>query len=290
MNRVRAGFCTVPNPVTPKQVTRVSLLPNEVEAIVFWTKDPAPFLPHLGELRQLGFRYYFQFTVNGYPSFFEPGIPALAKVLDTFVQLSYLEGPEAVVWRYDPIIWSNVTGLEYHLRTFSQIAKALRGRTRRVVISLLDPYPRPAGRLRRLRDQGVDVNLALTPEHRELQVFLHELVSIADANGMDVFSCCERSSLQEFGILPGRCIDHELIERLFGIRVSDKKDRSQRPECGCVESRDIGVYGTCRHGCVYCYASHAGLPAVSHDVNSPSLVGWHEAQDDASREKNMRLF
>jgi Domain of unknown function (DUF1848) len=27
-----------------------------------------------------------------------------------------------------------------------------------------------------------------------------------------------------------------------------------REECGCFESRDIGEYDTCPHGCVYCYA------------------------------------
>jgi DNA repair photolyase len=30
--------------------------------------------------------------------------------------------------------------------------------------------------------------------------------------------------------------------------------RGNREECGCFESRDIGEYDTCPHGCAYCYA------------------------------------
>jgi DNA repair photolyase len=30
--------------------------------------------------------------------------------------------------------------------------------------------------------------------------------------------------------------------------------KGNRPECACHESRDIGEYDTCPHGCVYCYA------------------------------------
>lgn len=71
MNRIRAGYCQVPNPFNSKQVSRISLNPTDVEAIVFWSKNPAPLLPHLDELDQRGYHYYFQFTLNDYPSAIE---------------------------------------------------------------------------------------------------------------------------------------------------------------------------------------------------------------------------
>ncbi len=40
MNRVREGSCTVPNPFNHEQVSRVSLKPEDVNVIVFWTAQP----------------------------------------------------------------------------------------------------------------------------------------------------------------------------------------------------------------------------------------------------------
>ncbi len=45
-NRLKEGGVLVPNPFNPKQVSKISLKPNDVEAIVFWTKNVAPMLPY----------------------------------------------------------------------------------------------------------------------------------------------------------------------------------------------------------------------------------------------------
>jgi len=57
MNRIRAGYCTYPNPFNRKQVVLVSLKPENVDVIVFWTKNPRPLMQHLHELDERGYRF-----------------------------------------------------------------------------------------------------------------------------------------------------------------------------------------------------------------------------------------
>jgi hypothetical protein len=68
-------------------------------------------------------------------------------------------------------------------------------------------------------------------------------------------SCAEKDDLSGLGIEANACVDSELIRRLWGLPIDGKKDRSQRPNCRCAASVDIGTYGTCPAGCVYCYAT-----------------------------------
>ena len=153
MNRIRDGYCLVPNPHNAKQVSRVSLHPNDVEAIVFWSKNPAPLLPHLGKLDKLGFHYYFQFSLNDYPRALEPNIPSLNDRVATFKDLSRLVGPLRVVWRYDPIIISDVTPFEFHRERFTWIAEELKGATHRVMVSIVDFYQKTERRLSQLEKE-----------------------------------------------------------------------------------------------------------------------------------------
>ena len=73
MRRVREGYAVARNPMNPRQQRRVSLRPEDVDAIVFWTKNPAPLMPRLAELAD--YAYYFQFTVTPYGPDIEPGVP-----------------------------------------------------------------------------------------------------------------------------------------------------------------------------------------------------------------------
>jgi len=289
LERLKAGFCYVRNPFNPSLVRRYSLLPEDVEVIVFWSKNPLPLISHLDFLDSRGYRYYFQFTLNGYPKVFEPCVPPVEERIKTFKKLSRLIGKARVIWRYDPIILSSVTPVQYHLDRVRKIAKALKGYTERLVISFLDFYGKVKARLEKLSQETRIVfydplgdgkeEMALETCDEVLKL-AQGIADIAISSGMEVFSCAETVDLRPAGIRPGACIDADLIYRLFDIDRPMNKDKGQRPECRCVESVDIGAYNTCLHRCSYCYANYSFISIKNnlkkHIPTSPLLIGTYD--------------
>lgn len=272
MNRVRAGFCDVPNPFNPKQVSRVSLLPGDVAAIVFWTRDPGPIITHLPELDRRGLPSVFLFTLLDYPRTLDPGTAPLEQRIDRFKRLADAIGPDRVIWRYDPIYLSPNTDLHFHRRTFARLAEALCGHTRRCVMSFVDVYRKMEKRLADLEISGFQ---PVEPVPGTIAPFIRDMVAMAEKNGMALTSCAETRNLDHLGIQPGRCIDAEYLSRIFNRHLPHRKDPSQRKTCRCSVSKDIGMYDTCPAGCVYCYATgnpeRARRRHRAHDPDSPSL-------------------
>jgi hypothetical protein len=274
MNRVRAGFCEVPNPFNPSQISRVSLEPQAVDAIVFWTRNPRPILPHLSELDERGYRYYFLYTLLANPRQIDPGVPPLDVCIDTFRDLSNRIGPERVIWRYDPVFLSSITDYDFHQRTFLRLTGALRGYTWRIVISVAHLYRKTRKRIRKFEEQGITL---LPLNENNLASLMGSLAEMASRNGMQIQSCADDLNLQQYGISPGKCIDDKLISNVFGLNLLTKKDGCQRKQCGCIESKDIGMYESCPSGCVYCYAvtsfERAKANYKAHDSHCPCLIG-----------------
>ena len=276
MNRIRQGFVHTRNPFRPTQIGRVSLKPATVDAIVFWTRNAEPLVPHLDELNRMGYHYYFQYTLVHYPKVFEGSSVSLSQKIDRLRCLSQRVGSERIIWRYDPIILSNLTDQRYHESLFLEIARALRGFTHRCVISFLDIYRKVGKALEKLnREQGVSV-IDIHQHENKAREISRLLSQVGRDCGLEILSCAEPFNLEEFGITHGKCIDDELLNRIFGLHLSSPKDKHQRALCKCVESKDIGAYDTCPHGCIYCYANSCQELAQSnfrrHDRQSPFLL------------------
>jgi hypothetical protein len=257
MERVEEGFVEVGNPFNAGQVRRVSLSPRDAEVLVFWTRDPRLILAHAGALEDRGYRFYVMTTLTGYPAVLEPNMPAPRVIAAVLGGLADKLGPERSIWRYDPLFLSTGTDPAFHIRNFRLLSQALRGKVRRVIISVYDAY---GGAKRRIAAQEKAGTLqplphytpegALLPEVREL---LGDLAGMAREAGMDMYTCAEGENLADLGISAGSCIDGGLIMDLWGIKTGGK-DKNQRPQCGCAPSVDIGRYGSCPAGCLYCYA------------------------------------
>lgn len=267
-NRIKDGYVLVRNPMNIHQVSRIKLTPDVVDCIVFWTKNPRPMLSRLDELKD--FKFYFQFTLNSYSTDVEPNVPSKGReVIDTFIELSERIGPERIIWRYDPIIITEKYSIEYHATYFEKLAETLNGKIHRCVISFVDEYKKNAKNFRNNGLRELDMN--------QMVKIAQRFSEIAERYNFKIYSCAEQIDLSNYGIEHNSCIDKELIEHLVGAKLKVKKDSTQREECGCVDSIDIGSYNTCTHGCKYCYANYSyNVVAANfgcYDPDSPLLCG-----------------
>lgn len=252
MNRIRAGFCVYPNPLYRRTFYRVSLRPDEVLGIVFWTRHAAPLLRHLPELDKAGFTYYFQYTVVEYPSIVHPRSPSLEMTLATFQEVSRQVGPSRIVWRYDPIVLSSGTGAEWHRERFLRIADALSGYTETVMVSVVDPYAKTKRRL----DATMDGVVYEPDAYQELLVWMAEESA---GRGLATQTCTE-PGISIPGVTMGSCVDTRLLCQIKGRPAPSRvRIHRQREGCLCHQSVDIGVNDSCTFGCQYCYAT------TSHD-------------------------
>ncbi len=287
-NRLKEGYVLTRNPRNPHQISRISLAPEEVDGIVFWTKNPAPMLDRLSILKD--YPYYFQFTLTPYGKDVEPGLPDKDRIMiPVFQELACRAGKERVIWRYDPIFFSRVHTPEWHLRRFHEMAARLSGYTEECVISFLDYYRNTEKQM-----QGLGL-MELSSEERT--VFLRKLAQAAAGYGLRLKACAEDPAFGALGILPSSCVDAGRLERIRGslenagssperagrCPVPASRDRNQRPLCGCAASVDIGVYNTCANGCRYCYANY-NPGAIrgyreKYSLEEPLLCGRVEAGD-----------
>lgn len=274
-NRLKAGFCYVPNPLYPKQkVKPIGLKPEDVKIIVFWTRNAKPLLKYLPNIDKMGYKYYFQYTINGYPKEIDPFVPNESSAINTFKRLSNQIGKEKVIWRYDPILFSTITDIHWHKNNFSKLLDELVNYTERIVISFIDPY-----RKTKIRMGGAEECFSLYTDSfdaEKYEEFAGWLAKKAKEKNLKVFTCAEIIDLSKYGIKHGKCIDGELISRITGESDSFKKDPTQRKACDCVVSKDIGINETCIFGCKYCYAvsnlKKARENYKKHNPESESLI------------------
>jgi hypothetical protein len=275
MNRIRAGFCETANPFNQAQRTRVSLLPEDVSCIVFWTRHACSLEPHLGELERRGYFSYFLYTLLDYPRELEPHSPPLAERINLVKRISDRVGPDRIVWRYDPVVITSKLDKGFHREAFRKLADELKGRSRRVIISLYDPYAKTKQRFSRLPREFRPLQLPVCdtaakppPLFDEPQLAFRDrqdriggaaaqlkelfgyMKECAEERGMEIHSCAGDLP----GITSGACIDPQLINRLTEAGIDGRRDPGQRKGCLCTLSRDIGSYDSCLFGCVYCYA------------------------------------
>lgn len=272
MRRVRKGYVRYLNPYGGQE-HRVSLLPEDVHAFVFWSKNYGPLMKYIPELEERGYDFYFHFTITGLPKTFENLVMPVDNAVATFRTLSERYGPKRVQWRFDPIVISSATGSNFYARRFEEIASRLQGATERCYLSFACMYSKVR---RNLETLAVNHNITCrdASDSDKISLILR-IRETADRYGITLYSCCDEA-LAANGVRQAQCVDGELLYELFPHRPKQTKINPTRKGCRCVISRDIGAYDTCPHGCIYCYANLNKDLAVkrfrAHDPTSDILT------------------
>lgn len=252
---LKAGEVSIANPRFREKVYRIDLHPEKVHSLVLWSKDFRNVLARPGHLDN--YNLYFQYTINNYPACLEPNVPDYLQTMRVLEGLLKKYRPEQFNIRFDPVIvqkhgqGSEAKPGEERLKAFERLCLDLGalGMNRcRITTSYLALYPHVK---RRMSEPGLE---PVALRDKQIIDLFEQLAAIGKKSGFALYSCASPLLETARGLRKGACIDGQLLEEIFGGKVSKAKDTGQRKSCGCHRSSDIGDYlKKCRFHCVYCY-------------------------------------
>lgn len=273
MNRYKEGYVDVRNPFYPKFVSRIYF--DDVDLIVFCTKNPLPILSFLGKLDK---PIIFHVTLTPYGKDIEPNVMPKGKIIEAIKRLSKIVGVDNVYVRYDPILINDKYDVNFHIKAFESLCIKLNGYIKHIIVSFVDDYKNVRNNMYVLKLKKIDASI--------YKIIGQNFSRIARENGMTVQTCFEKNDLSCYGFISSPCVSRELALSLTGKKFPKWKAR----DCGCAEMVDIGVYNTCSHFCKYCYANYdekkVEANIKNHDDASSLLVGYLNDDDEIKIRRN----
>ncbi len=281
MERLKAGYVLVRNPYNYHQLSKIPLSPNNVDCIVFWTKNSQPIHKYLESISNMGYNFYFQYTITPYHNDIETNLNNKKNIVKSFQELSSKIGKEKVLLRYDPVLINERYSIKYHTNAFNILCSQLAGSTEKVIFSFIDNY-------KSMEKNKHKLNLSIINQDI-METLAYNLAKTAQENNMMIETCAEGIELEKYGIKHGACIDYDLIEKIIHKPLKKRNSKGTllkdgtRTYCQCLKCIDIGEYGSCKFNCLYCYAdskyNNQHKIYKTHNKYSPLLLGEIE-QDD----------
>ncbi|MFR8213880.1 MAG: DUF1848 domain-containing protein [Longicatena caecimuris] len=275
--RFEAGFVDVRNPFNPHQISRIALTQDQIDAMIFCTKNPLPILHRLSEIP---FPYLFHVTFTPYHQDIESHVLDKKAILEGIVELSKQIGKDRVYVRYDPILLNERYTISYHAQAFEKLCAKLQGKINKIIISFLDMYKNTQKHAPSLHLQELS--------HAQMLAIGKCLGEIGASYGMQIQTCAEAIDLSSYHIQKGLCVDRKEIEALVGYPLA-LKEKGVRTQCACLATVDIGDYNCCNHGCAYCYANYdedsISQRMMQHDPKSSVLLGHITKEDVVTMRK-----
>ena len=269
LDRIQKGRFNIKNPYTRK-VRTVPVSPDKIHSIVLWSKNYAPFLDLKADqtLTNLGYKLYFNFTINSTAPVLEPFIPCLESRLEQLALLADRYDPRQIAWRFDPVCFfkDRRGNIHNNLEDFPAIARfAAKLKIPKCVTSFYDPYKKVENRIRYSRDSDTADIQFMDPDLETKITVIQRMAAVLEPLNIGLFLCCEPDLFQAAekkgvcGIKENACIDGPLLKEIHGGELDLGRDYGQRYKkgCRCRRSIDVGSYEDhpCYHNCLFCYAN-----------------------------------
>jgi DNA repair photolyase len=228
---------------------------ENIHTLVVWTKNPQNMLAHpklraiLKKLSQVN----VLLTVTGLGgTALEPQAPTKDEVFRQLPAIiDFLGSPKRLALRYDPLI-DVIHQNKTHISNIdTDLFEDVLNRThvlgiKRVIVSYVTVYQKVK---KRLEQNGL--RIIEHPIEETTDFIKNEMMPRAESRGMEL-STCVLPDLTAKGCIDGAALT-ELHPRKKPCSVA--KDRSQREDCHCTKSIDIGQWFACYHNCLYCYGN-----------------------------------
>ena len=272
LNRLSEGYAYSRNPFARENVYKLSLKPEDVDCLLFCSKNYQPILKHIGGIDEK-YNILCNYTITAYGKDIEPKVPSINQSIKTLERLSDIVGVNKILWRYDPILLTEKYTVEKHLETFEYMAEKISSLVYRCIFSFVDMYKK------------VEENMPeIIPLAEEDKVkLLKGIGEISERYNLYTQSCATNESYEKYNIHSAGCTTREILEHAHNVVYKNVKGTGIRENCHCIPSRDIGAYNSCLSECKYCYANRKpDMPKniiKLHDEKSLLLLGHLKEKD-----------
>jgi len=172
------GYVDVRNPFNKNLISRIYF--DDVDAILFCTKNPIPILDYLKEINK---PIIFHVTLTSYNKEIEPGVPDKKDIIKAIKKISKIVGIDNLYIRYDPIFLSKKYNIQYHIKAFDKLCTLLEGYVKHIIISFIDDYKNVRRNMNIIKSRNFTEN-----DYKEIGI---NFSNIACKHNMIIQTCCE---------------------------------------------------------------------------------------------------
>ena len=272
LNRLEEGYVYSRNPFARENVYKLSLKSEDVDCLLFCSKNYKPILKHIGDIDEK-YNILCNYTITAYGKDIEPKVPSINQSIKTLKRLSDIVGVNKILWRYDPILLTEKYTVEKHLETFEYMAEKISPLVYRCIFSFVDMYKKV--------EENMPEIIPFTDEDKVK--LLKGIGEISKKYNLYTQTCATNERYEKYGIHAAGCTTREILEQAHNVVYKNVKGTGIRENCHCIPSRDIGAYNSCLSECKYCYANRKpNIPKKvikMHDEKSPLLLGQLKEND-----------